>query len=153
MISTNAFAPREIFKNPLVFNDFHGFVILKCLKFRSQKSLKNHSKSFPNRLKIDPETGSKNTFKKHGKKCSQLPSKWLQNPSKSKPDEPKTIPRRPWASPGCPRPPQTRPRPPFGPISASILMNFVPKTDAQRPKKQNKAKYFHQASDFDGKKL
>ena len=89
---------------------FMVFVILKCFKFRSQKSLKNHSKSFPNRPKIAPETGSKNTFKKHAKNWPQLPSKWLQNLSKSKPDEPKTIPRRPRASPSCPRPPPDPPQ-------------------------------------------
>ena len=89
---------------------FMVFVIIKYFKFRPQKSLENHSKSFPNRSKISSETGSKNTLKKHAKKCSQLPSKWLQDHSKSKPDEPNTIPRRPWASPSCPRPPPDPPQ-------------------------------------------
>ena len=104
---------------------------------------------------------SRHWFEKHIQKtCEKLPPTAFKMAPKSfkiearraqnHPATPQGLAKLPQTTPDRP---QTLPRPLFGPISASILMNSVPKTYAQRPKKQNTATYFHQASDFDGKKI
>ena len=143
MISTNAFAPREIFKNPRVFSDFHGFRHSKMFEIWVSKIIEKPFKILPESIK----NRSRNWFEKHIQKTCEkiLPTAFKMAPKSFKIEarRAQNHPATPLGLARLPRPPQTRPRPPFGPISASILMNFVPKTDAQRPKKQNKAKYFH----------
>ena len=110
MISTNAFAPREIFKNLRVFNDFHDFRHSKMFQISVSKIIEKPFKILSESIKNRSRNCSEKHTQRTCEKCSQLPSKWFQNHLKSKPDEPKTIPRRPRASPSCPRPPPDPPQ-------------------------------------------
>ena len=108
MISTSAFAPHEILKNPWVFNDFHGFrhyqmfqiSVLKII----EKPFKILSKSTKNR--------SRHWFEKHIQKtCEKLPPTAFKMAPKSFKIEARRAQNHPATPQGLAKLPQTTPRP------------------------------------------
>ena len=109
MISTNAFAPREIFKNPRVFNDFHGFRHSKMFEISVSKIIEKPFKILPESIK----NRSRNWFEKHIQKTweKMLPTAFKMAPKSFK-IEARRAQNHPATPLGLARLPQTTPDPP-----------------------------------------
>ena len=108
MISMNAFAPHEIFKNPRVFNDFHGFRHSKMFEMSVSKIIEKPFEI----LSESTKNRSRNWFEKHIQKTyKKMPPTAFKMAPKSSKIEARRAQNHPATPQGLAKLPQTTPRP------------------------------------------